>query len=205
MPFLLKKRDEKNYRQVSFFELSGEVFKYFYELENGSSILDEGDRDNVVSAFSTLNLLLNSNNQKIHFFFIDYNQETKGTKDKHSLTQDNYLASAATYFRDKNDIFKKKTDAVYVVVTKADEIKGENRSELAKEFLKENFGGFMDVIKHRCKKDSVEFNVKMFSIGEVYFKRICKINHSYAENFIEDLLKKVKPISDNKISNFLRG
>jgi len=149
MPFLLKRRNEKNYRQISFFELSGEVFKYFYELDNGSNILEEGDRGDVQSAFSTLNLLLNSNNQKIHFFFIDYNQETKGTKDKHNLTQENYLAAAATYFRDKNDIFKKRTDAVYVVVTKADEIKAVKKTEFAKQFLAENFGGFMDVIKHK--------------------------------------------------------
>jgi hypothetical protein len=205
MPFLLKKREEKNYRQISFFELSGEVFKYFYELDNGSNILEEDDRNHVESAFRTLNLLLNSKNQKIHFFFIDYNQETKGTKDKHNLTQENYLASAASYFRDKNNIFKKRTDAVYVVVTKADEIKGEKKTELAKQFLAENFGAFMDAIKHRCKKDSVDFNVKIFSIGDVFFKRICKINYTYAENFVEDLLKKVKPINDTWFGNILRS
>jgi hypothetical protein len=205
IPFLLKKRDEKNYRQISFFELSGEVFKYFYELENGSNILHEDDRNHVESAFSTLNLLLHSKNQKIHFFFIDYNQETKGTKDKHNLTQENYLAAAATYFRDKNDIFKKKTDAVYIVVTKADEIKGENRPEQARRFLADNFGGFMDVIKTRCQKDSVDFNVKMFSIGDVFFKRICKLNHSYSENFIEDLLKKIRPVNDTLFGKILRS
>lgn len=207
IPFLLKRRDEKYYRQISFFELSGEVFKYFYELENESDILDDDDRDHVQNAFRTLNLLLNSKNQKIHFFFIDYNQETKGTKDKHNLTQENYLEAAATYFRDNNNIFKKKTDAVYIVVTKADEIKEDEdtKAELAKHFLSENFGGFMDVIKTRCRKDSVDFNVKMFSIGDVYFKRICKINYTYAEHFVEDLLRKIRPKSDSKFGNFLRS
>jgi hypothetical protein len=205
MPFLLKRRGENNYRQVSFFELSGEVFKYFYELEHGRKILEEGDRGNVENAFRTLNLLLNSKNQKIHFFFIDYKQETKGTKDKHNLTQENYLNAAATYFRDKNDIFKKRTDAVYVVVTKADEIKSENKTELAKQFLSDNFGSFMDVIKNRCKVDRVDFNVKIFSIGDVYFKGICKINYLYAENIVEDLLKKIKPVSENLLSKILNG
>jgi hypothetical protein len=205
MPFLVKKREETNYRQISFFELSGEVFKYFYELDNGSDILEQDDRDHVQSAFRTLNLLLNSQNQKIHFFFIDFNQETKGTKDKHNLTQENYLASAATYFRDHNDIFKKRTDAVYIVITKADEIKGENKAELGKQFLADNFGSFMDVVKTRCKKDSVDFNVKLFSIGDVFFKRICRLNYTYAENFVEDLLKKVKPLSDSKLGNILRS
>lgn len=206
MPLLLKKRnnDKDKYRQISFFELSGEVFKYFYELENGSNILAEDDRDHVESAFNTLNLLLNSNNKKIHFFFIDYKQETKGIKDKHNLTQENYLSAAATYFRDKNDIFKKKTDAVYIVVTKADEIKAENKTEKAKDFLNENFGSFIDSIEVLCKRDSVHFNVKLFSIGDVYFKGICKINYYYAENIVEDLLRIVKPINESRFAKFMK-
>jgi hypothetical protein len=215
MPLLLKKRNEEKYRKISFFELSGEVFKYFYELENNCNILDDVDRSNVESAFETLNLLLGSKNQKIHFFFIDYQQETKGTKDKHNLTQENYLNAAATYFRDKEDIFKKKTDAVYVVVTKSDKIKsfdnnknnisGEERTQLAGKFLSDNFGNFMDVIKHRCKKDSVDFNVKIFSIGDVFFKSICKINYYYSTNIVEDLLKKVKPVNENRITNWFNS
>ena len=212
MPLLLKRRNEEKYRKISFFELSGEVFKYFYELENNCNILDEVDRSNVESAFKTLNLLLGSKNQKIHFFFIDYQQETKGTRDKHNLTQENYLNAAATYFRDREDIFKKKTDAVYVVVTKSDQIKSDNesashlngeiRTQLAGRFLLENFGNFMDVIKHRCRKDSVDFNVKIFSIGDVYFKSICKINYYYATNIVEDLLKKVRPAGESWFSKW---
>jgi hypothetical protein len=213
MPLLLKRRNEDKYRQISFFELSGEVFKYFYELENNSNILADDDRGNIEKAFETLDILLSSKNQKIHFFFIDYQQETKGLRDKHNLTQENYLNAAATYFRDREDIFKKKTDAVYVVVTKADQIKsgndnnnnvnGEIKTHLAGLFLSENFGNFMDVIRHRCKKDSVDFNVKIFSIGDVFFKSICKINYYYATNIVEDLLKKVKPSGESRISKWL--
>jgi hypothetical protein len=205
MPFLLKRRNEANYRHISFFELSGEVFKYFYELENSYDILDEDDREHVESAFNTLKLLLKSDNQKIHFFFIDYKQETNGIRDKHNLTQENYLNAATTYFRDNLNIFSKKTDAVYVVVTKADEIKGGNITELAKDFLSTNFGGFMDLLIHRCKNDSVEFNVKVFSIGDVYFKGICKLNYYYAENVIENLLEKVRPTSENRFTKWLNS
>lgn len=215
MPLLLKRRNEDKYRQISFFELSGEVFKYFHELEYNSNILADDDRGNIEKAFETLDILLSSKNQKIHFFFIDYQQETKGIRDKHNLTQENYLNAAAIYFRDREDIFKKKTDAVYVVVTKSDQIKSDNestshlngeiRTQLAGRFLSENFGNFMDVIKHRCKKDSVDFNVKIFSIGDVYFKSICKINYYYATNIVEDLLKKVKPAGESKISKWFNS
>lgn len=206
MPFLFYKRGEKNKRKISFFELSGEVFKYFFEVVNNSQIVNDYDREAIESSFRTLELLLNSDNQKIHFFFIDYNQETKHTEDNNGLTQDNYLSAASVYFRDKNNIFRKKTDAVYVVVTKSDEIKGEKRVDTAKAFLRDNFGSFMEVLENQCKRNSVEFKVKLFSIGDVFFKRICKIDRSYSDDIIQDLLKRVKPSrpDDNLFTKFLK-
>lgn len=205
MPFLLKRRDEKKYRNVSFFELSGEVFKYFYEKEHNVSVIDEYDRGDVESAFRTLDLLLKSDNQKIHFFFIDYRQERNGKNERSHLTQENYLDAAATYFRDNNNIFKRKTDAVYIVLTKADEIVAENKVEYAKDFLAQNFGSFMDVMKTRCQTDSVNFSVKIFSIGNVYFKAICKLDYRYSESIINDLLNRIKPPCDTILGRFLRS
>jgi len=205
MPFLFYKRREKNKRKISFFELSGEVFKYFYEVANGVEIINDYSRDDIEKSFQTLKLLLNSNNQKIHFFFIDYNQETKHTTDDNNLTQSNYLEAAAVYFRDHKEIFKKRTDAVYVVVTKSDEIKGSNRNESAKSFLDDNFGSFMDVLKNQCKKNDIEFKVKLFSIGNVYFKKICKIDRSYSTAIINDLLERVKPVNNSILGRFLNS
>jgi hypothetical protein len=203
MPFLFYKRGEKSKRKISFFELSGEVFKYFFEVVNNSQIVNDYDREAIESSFRTLELLLNSDNQKIHFFFIDYNQETKHTEDSNGLTQSSYLEAAAVYFRNTKNIFRKKTDAVYVVVTKSDEIKGANRVDLAKAFLRDNFGSFMEVLENQCKRNSVDFKVKLFSIGDVFFKRICKIDRSYSDDIIQDLLKRVKPSSDNIFRKFL--
>jgi hypothetical protein len=202
MPFLFYKRGERNKRRISFFELSGEVFKYFYEVVNNTQIIDDYNKEAIENSFSTLEFLLNSNNQKIHFFFIDYNQETKQTADSNNLRQSDYLSAAAVYFRDRNNIFKRKTDAVYVVVTKSDEIKSENKIETAKQFLEDNFGNFMDVLKNQCRTYSVDIKVKLFSIGDVYFKRICKIDRSYSEDIIQDLLQKVKPKKNNFFKEF---
>lgn len=214
MPFLIRKRTVgkkiDKYRKISFFELSGELFKYLYEREYQVNILNEEDRESVETAFDSLNVLLESNNQKIHFFFIDYQSEIKGKRDKKNLSQKNYLEAAATYFRDRGDLFKKKTDAVYVIVTKSDLIKSASSDnsdvrQLAREFLYGNFGNFMDVIEDQCKKYSVNFEVKMFSIGEVFFKGICKLDYHYAKNIINDLLSKVRPQSDNKVKNWFLG
>lgn len=199
MPFLFKRRGERNYRKISFFELSGEVFKHFHYLTYGNDN-EVSEDDKVKIGFDTLKLLLNSSNQKIHYFFIDYDYQTQNNKQS-GWTQAQYLEAAATYFRDNDDIFKKRTDAVNVVITKADMIKGDKK-ELAKEFLEKNFGSFMDVIQTRCRKDSIQFKIKIFSIGKVWFKRICEIDPSYAHSIIEDLLKKVDCQNDSKIGRF---
>jgi len=207
MPFLFKTKKEKKYRKIAFFELSGEVFKHFYDITYSTdSGTNESQQDKVRIGFDTLQLLLNSNNQKIHFFFIDYDYQTQ-THRQIGWSQAQYLEAAATYFRDTNDIFKKKTDAVYVVITKSDEIRGDEkaREKIAKEFLEKNFGSFMNVIKTRCEKDSIFFDVKMFSIGRVWFKRICKIDRRYANEIINELLEAVKPQSESKIKNILNS
>lgn len=204
MPFLFYKRGEKNKRKISFFELSGEMFKQFYDEVNGTETVDESIKDEIERSFAALKLLLNSNNQKIHFFFIDYNQEVQHT----DSNQSKYLEAAATYFRDRGNIFKKKTDAVYVVITKSDEIKEENKIEHAKIFLQKNFGNFMEVLKNQCKSSSVSFDVKLFSIGDVYFKRICKIDRSYSNDIIQGLLKRVRPEGNgiwDKIKKFFNN
>lgn len=207
MPFLFYKRGERNKRRISFFELSGEVFKYFYEKVNNTKIISNNHRESIEKSFDSLELLLNSNNQKIHFFFIDYNQETKHTIDDIGLTQDDYLGAAAVYFRDNNNILKKKTDAVYVIVTKSDEIKSETitRVDKARSFLENNFGNFMDVMKNQCDTNSIDFDVKLFSIGDVFFKRICKINREYSKNIIDDLLDRVRPINNNRLRKFFNS
>jgi hypothetical protein len=206
MPFKLKKRGEKHYRKISFFELSGEVFKYFYDIVYNTSNTDNGyKRAKVKIGFDTLQLLLNSNNQKIHFFFIDYDYQTNQKADQNGLTQAEYLNAAATYFKENNNIFKKKTNAVYVVVTKIDELKSSNRGESAADFLQNNFGSFMDVLKTRCKKDNVHFEVIMFSIGQVWFKRICKKNRFYANAIIQKLLDTVQPSKESKFGDILNG
>lgn len=206
MPFQLSKKNERRKRRVSFFELSGELFKHFDKVVNGEELDENAEREQeeeIKKTFKALELLLKSDNKKIHYFFIDYKtaiNQTSGT------SQEDYLEAATIYFRD-NEIFKKKTDAVNVVITKSDEIKGSDkeRVQIAIKFLNDNFSNFMSVLKDQCKDNSVEFNVKLFSIGDVYFKRICKINRTYSRSIIDDLLRRIKPVSNNIFIKFFNS
>lgn len=205
MPFQLSKRGEKKKRYISFFELSGEVVKNFYDVTNNKKVVSDDKKQEIDKSFKTIELLLKSNNKKIHYFFIDYARETKSQFKHTTRSQSDYLETILTYFRDTADIFKKKTDAVFVIITKSDIIEDNNKEKIVKQFLDDNFGSFMDVLKIQCEKNSVNFKVKLFSIGDVYFRRICKINRSYSEDIIKDIFNLVNPASNCKLKKFFNN
>ncbi|MDR2693354.1 MAG: hypothetical protein LBB74_03970 [Chitinispirillales bacterium] len=198
MPFRLKtlEEPERYYRNVSFFELSGEIFKYIYDVVNGSDLAgsreNEEKREQKNIAFKTLDLLLNSDNQKIHFFFIDHS-----AKKQHIEEQEMFLNAATTYFINTKNIFQKKTDAIYIILTKADGIQAiddRERSQKAAMFLKERFGAFINAIVNQCRRYSIkEPSMKIFSIGDVYFSKICRINRKYSRRIIDELLQHINP------------
>ncbi len=190
MPFILSKRGNKNKHHLSFFELSGEIFRSIYNRLNGADISSESNE--IQKAWKTLTPLLESDNKKIHFFFIDYIGEDRCIQN-YGLSQTDYLNAAKDYFESHLDIFKKKTDAVYVVVTKADEIEGDNIKAVARDFLEERHGGFMSLIENKCKENGIYFGRKLFSIGDVYFKLICKINRDYSNDIIQTLFNRIPP------------
>jgi hypothetical protein len=197
MPFHLKKQgDDVIYnRNISFFELSGELFKYIYDVVHVSNLaenVDNGKNNQQKQiVFKTLDTLLNSDNQKIHFFFIDYSMSIQDIG-----TQRMHLNAAATYFK-KNNIFQRRTDAIYIVLTKADLIPVNNimeRRQEAAKFLHDNFSAFVDDIKAQCRRHSINrLSMKIFSIGDVYFSKICKINREYSRCIIDELLQHINP------------
>lgn len=200
LPFTLKKENEKNHRSISLIELSGEVFQCFYCKNAGKQMPSQDHED----TFNSLLSFLNSSNRKIHFFFIDYGNKNK--KDPAGYTQSDYLSAASTFFR-HNQLFKKNTDAIYVVLTKSDLMPcPENeRVSKAKEYLyQDNFKAFINTLKDSCKINSINagrLTVEPFSLGKVYFQQICDFDGTTAENIINILLDRV-PTSKNSILDF---
>jgi hypothetical protein len=201
MPFDLSYRnDNKGFRKISFFELSGELIKYIYDLHNGTKHIGGERLRQVERAWKSLNIVLRSPNKKIHVFFIDYEKSDRNEK----ITQEQYLSSAANYFNNKLDIFKEQTDGIYVVITKADRIEGDDKLEKARNYLKDGFNNFDQIMKARAKKSNIPFKVKLFSIGDVYFKGICRVSTYYPENLIDSLLSRIKPEGESIFDKILR-
>lgn len=197
LPFTLKNPKEKVSRSVSLIELSGEIFKCFF-YKNANQQLPTQDH---VNTFNSLNKFLNSNNRKVHFFFIDYDRENK--PDGSGIKQSDYLAAASTYFKN-NNIFGKTTDAIYVVLTKSDLLLDENenlvtgynsRVDYAIKYLNnQNYIAFINTLKENCKKHSInagKLTVEPFSLGKVYFKHICDFDGSAAANIVDILMDRI--------------
>ena len=198
LPFTLKKENEKHSRSISLIELSGEIFECFFYHNAGQQMPSQSHLD----SFNSLKNFLNSNNHKIHFFFIDYDKENK--PNDRGLKQSDYLAAASTYFKN-NTVFGKSTAAIYVVLTKSDLLTDDNgnklpvheRVEFAKKHLNENnYKAFINTLKDNCKTYNINagrLTVEPFSLGKVYFREICNFEGSAAENIVEILMDRIAP------------
>ena len=196
LPFTLTKPNENKSRSVSLIEVSGEIFLCFAKKIAGKSFPTKAHED----TFNALEKFLKSDNRKIHFFFIDYGREN-GRDDK-GYTQSDYLSAASTYF-DKNKIFEKTTDTIYVVLTKSDlmldnngnHISVDERVKYAIEHLNGNsYGAFIETLKKHCRKYSInggKLTVEPFSLGKVYFRDICNFDGSSAANIVEILMERI--------------
>lgn len=196
LPFTLKSPNEKQSRSISLIELSGEIFKCFFH-KNANQGFPTKSHENT---FNSLNAFLNSNNRKVHFFFIDYDRENR--PDKYGLKQSDYLAAASTYFQ-KNKVFGNTTDAIYVVLTKSDLLIDENgnfvpqnkRVDYAKQHLNDNnYKAFINTLKDNIKRHSInggKLTVEPFSLGKVYFKEICDFDGTAASNIVEILMNRI--------------
>lgn len=190
--FTLKRANETMARSVSLIELSGEIFQcFFYKIANLPFPSPSHQQ-----TFDLLTEYLDSENPKIHFFFIDY--DFKNTPDSSGYRQSDYLNAAATYFKD-NNIFKDKTEAIYVVVTKSDLMKCDKaeRIQYIKDYLSSNnYQAFVNALRSRCIENSINGKRLLgidFSLGQIYFRKLCLFDSSSAENIIDVLISRIQP------------
>lgn len=186
MRFVLRK--DKNEFPFTFIDISGEACRTMSDdlrgdLEHHSDIEDKTDRESVLD---NLNKLLKSEkNRKIHFFVCEHNAADKEYEGKDQST---LLQEIATYI-DKHKVFNKSTDAIYLLITKADNSVSQ---ETVKEYAKEHYKAFRNTMKAYCQNYEInDGNIVAipFSIGNAFLGNYCIYDHEPSEVVIKEILK----------------
>jgi predicted GTPase len=152
IPVDMKYEGQDHYQQLNFLDMAGEKFK---------SVADEG-----VEEFSAYKNYLNNNNPKCLIFVIDYFENNK----VEALKQDQNLQQVLSLLEAYGIL--EKTEAVYLVVTKADLFSSPNKQEYADNYIRTRYRNFLNACKEA--KDAYNFVLKSFpySIGPAKFSYI---------------------------------
>lgn len=175
---------KRNRFPFTFIDMAGELMRCMHK-ENANEELDKIE----LIMLDTLSKVLIDNpskNRKVHMFVIEYGAEEKLYE---GLPQDTFLEGAASYIKNTG-IFKKETDAIYLMITKADKAKDTSPEALNK-YINENYLGFYNALEQICKENEInggKVEKIAFSLGEVCFQNYCLFNTSAAENVVRILL-----------------
>ena len=188
-------------------DLAGELIECMYRYDAGEPLTDE--QSIVLKTMTDVLIDNKTENQKIHFFVIEYGAEDRLYK---GLPQSVYLDAAVAYIN-KTGIFRKKTDALFVLVSKIDKVAVQDSEFSAhmSEYLDNGYASFINGLKKICKDNEINdgrLEAYPFTLGEVNFQTYCKFNPDAATNIVKLLLDKTfsyKTTKWEKLQNKFRG
>lgn len=169
---------------ITFIDMAGELMRCMYKSNAGMDL-----KDTEVEMLDTLTKVLidnRSTNRKMHIFVIEYGAEDRTYEGYPQIV---YLEGAVSYIKNTG-IFKKETDAIYIMITKADKMQNPTKDALDK-YITDNYLGFYNGLERICRDN--EINGKKvekiaFSLGDVCFKNYCQFNTKPAENVVNLIL-----------------
>ena len=183
---ILKLRDKKSKQhKLTLIDLAGELFRSAFFKQNGLFL----SQDKAETLDIALNYLKDTRNEKIHFFVVEYGAHDNEWE---GLKMVNYLDNMISFLK-KENIFKKSTVGVYVLVTKCDKIPcaKEDRPRMAFEYVSQEMPSFWTNLESTCKKASVgDLKVLSFSVGDVFAKNLCKFEGADTTKVIDKLITK---------------
>lgn len=171
---------------ITCIDMAGELMRCMYKA-NANDPMSETDE----LMLDTLTRVLIDNkttSRKMHIFVIEYGAEDRLYE---GLPQRVYLDGALSYIKNTG-IFKKDTDAVYIMITKVDKVKNPSK-EVFTEYINEKYKGFYNGLEQICKDNEINkgrVEKIAFSLGEVCFQNYCRFNARPAENVVNLLLQR---------------
>lgn len=188
--------DQERSHKVSCIDLAGEVLRALYQTANNTPITDA----TVQTALdATLEYLDDERNKKIHFFVVPYNEHDKKWN---GITIKNYLSSAMQYLTDAN-ILSQQTVAVYVLVTKSDNMpcSPEERKSQAEAYLDKHYPSLSNSLSAICKEAGIGgFEVMPFSVGKVFAQQLCIFDKENPQDVLARIIGKTPAESNGRFS-----
>ena len=177
---------ENRIHPITCIDMAGELMRCMYK-ENAGDPMSDSD----IEMLDTMTKVLidnRSTNRKMHVFVIEYGAEDRKYE---GLPQKVYLEGAVSYIKDTG-IFKKDTDAIYIMITKADKAKN-NSPSFFNQYINDKYLGFFYGLEQICKDNEINkghVEKLAFSLGDVCFQNFCKFDARPAENVVNLILQR---------------
>ena len=185
MGFDLVDNDSKIH-PITCIDMAGELMRCMFKANAGDPM---SETDEIMLDTMTKVLIDNrSTNRKMHIFVIEYGAENRLYE---GLPQRVYLEGAVSYIKNTG-IFRKDTDAIYIMITKADKAKNATR-ETFTDYINDKYLGFYNGLEQICKDNEInkgKVEKIAFSLGDVCFQNYCRFNSRPAENVVNLILQR---------------
>lgn len=177
----------KIYHPITMIDLAGELIRCMYKEDAGMDLNTE--EEETLETVTNLLISQSSKNQKIHVFVMEYGAEDRNYE---GLPQSDYLDGAMNYI-ERTGIFKNNTDAIILLVTKADKAGHDvaTQQKNIKNYIENNYSNFNDALKHICENNDINNKklIRLFiTLGDVCFQDYCFFNSSHARSVVEQLI-----------------
>lgn len=205
MSFLLQDNKEKLHA-ITLIDLAGEMVEAMYKVNSGREYDLTPEQSQGYQTMKNLLLDNSSKNSKIHFFVLEYGAHERLHK---GINQDALLNGALTHL--KNLGILKKTDAVFLIVTKADKAFNEpgDFGQVISNYVRDHYSSFYENLRLNTKSiNGGRIDIYPFSLGNVCFQDLCIFDDEAADQIVQLFLNRTPGQSIDrigKISNMLRN
>lgn len=201
--------DNRSKHKITLVDLAGELIEIAYAKIHPDSSFRFLDED-FKSLDRVLDYLKDDRNDKIHFFVVEYDSHKRMVGPNGEYRIEDLLANMIMLLKN-NNVFRKTTVGVYVLITKSDKIKAseEDIPQIAGEYLTEHFPTFWTNLCDACSNAGIgDLRTIAFSVGKVFAKNLCFFNDKYTKKVTDKFI--IKTYGDGnstwaKLMKFLRG
>lgn len=185
--------DQQIKHPITCIDMAGELIRCMYKANAGDPLNQEEEE-----MLDTVTRVLGDNrstSRKMHVFVIEYGAENRLYE---GLDQRTYLNGTLAYIKNTG-IFKRDTDAIYIMVSKADKARNKAQEEgkplqqVVVEYIEEIYQGFYNGLRQICRDNEInggEVERFLFSLGEVCFQNYCRFDSRAANNAVRLIVER---------------